>query len=100
MELHIDGENVDLLNIDVEGYDFEIIKTIDWTKCIPEVLIFEYRHLNLQDFKSAISLLKKQGYKCFLNDYDVLCLQNVSKESMRKLKPHPFYYTSSIPYLN
>lgn len=51
--------DLDILHIDTEGFDFEIIKTIDFKKLTPKLLIFEHKHLSLSDYKKSILLLKK-----------------------------------------
>ncbi len=51
--------NVDILHIDTEGYDFEIIKTINFKKYKINVIIFENKHLKNEELLSCITLLKK-----------------------------------------
>lgn len=36
-----EGVNIDLLTIDVEGMDFEVLKSNDWTKYIPRFILVE-----------------------------------------------------------
>jgi hypothetical protein len=55
-------EKVDLIKMDVEGYDYEIIKTIDFKKIRPSVLIYEWKHLLDADLKESLNLLRKNGY--------------------------------------
>ena len=63
-------KKVDFLQIDAEGYDYEIIKQIDFNKIKPTLLQYEYIHLNKNDQKECIKLLKDQGYKIFHQEYD------------------------------
>jgi len=42
-------EYLDLLQIDTEGYDFEIIKTIDFNTLKPKIISFESEHLSSKD---------------------------------------------------
>lgn len=58
------AKTVDLIKMDVEGYDFEIIKTIDFKKIRPSVLIYEWKHLSNVDLKACRSLLRRNGYYC------------------------------------
>jgi len=53
---------IDLLHIDTEGYDFEIIKTIDFTKTIPSFILFEHKWLD--DINEVYEFLKEHKYKC------------------------------------
>ena len=40
---------IDLLHIDTEGYDDEIIKSIDFTKIRPNIILYENKHLKNED---------------------------------------------------
>ena len=61
---------VDLLLIDVEGYDFELIKQLDLTQQAPHAILYEHRHLSEPDKIAAEKLLRGAGYRiqCFLAD--------------------------------
>ena len=56
-------EKVDLLQVDTEGYDFEIIKLFDFERFRPSVVIFEKTHLSLEEYQKAIEYLENYGYK-------------------------------------
>ena len=58
------AKKVDLIKMDVEGYDYEIIKTIDFNKINPSVLIYEWKHLSDGDLKECRNLLNRNGYHC------------------------------------
>ncbi|HPN36293.1 MAG TPA: FkbM family methyltransferase [bacterium] len=58
-------ENVDLIEIDTEGYDFEIIKLINFNKLKIDIIIFEHIHLTTSDYKKSIKLIKRNGFKLF-----------------------------------
>lgn len=51
--------DLDILHIDTEGFDFEIIKTIDFEQVKPKILLFEHKHLELSDYKRCLQLLRK-----------------------------------------
>ena len=53
---------IDLLQIDVEGFDYEVIRLFDIERFKPKVIIFENSHLSAQDMNSCINLLKKNKY--------------------------------------
>lgn len=54
--------NVKLLHIDTEGYDYEILKLIPFQTIRPDLVMFEHKHLKYPDYKRAIMLLTGQGY--------------------------------------
>jgi len=56
-------KKIDLLHIDAEGYDLEIIKTINFNEIKPRMILYEHLHLSNLDKNSCNELLKKEGYK-------------------------------------
>lgn len=56
-------EKLDLLMIDTEGYDFEILKQIDFGNIKPRVIVYEHKHLNRKERSECANLLETQGYR-------------------------------------
>jgi FkbM family methyltransferase len=54
---------VDLIHIDVEGYDYEVLKQINFEQWQPKLILYESGHLNASDGKAAISLLRSHGFE-------------------------------------
>ena len=69
-------ETVDILQIDTEGFDYEIIKSIDFNISRPQVLIFEHRHLSKNNYRDCIKLLEYHGYYTFKAEYDVVACRS------------------------
>jgi FkbM family methyltransferase len=65
--------HVDLLQVDTEGYDYEVLKTFPFEKMKPLLVCFEHCHLCDSDRKSAISLLVDHGYKIEKWGKDFVC---------------------------
>lgn len=65
---------VDLIQIDAEGHDYEIIKTIDFQKCRPRILRFEYRHLSSLDLDQCLEMLAALDYKFIVEELDIICI--------------------------
>ncbi len=55
--------NLNLLHIDTEGYDYEILKMIPFAEFDIDVIMFEHKHLSDSEYKKAIDLLHRNGYK-------------------------------------
>jgi FkbM family methyltransferase len=55
-------ERVNLLQIDTEGFDFEIIKMIDFTRMKPEIIHFENNFLNRRQKSECSRILGEQNY--------------------------------------
>ncbi len=58
-------DNLHYFQIDTEGFDFEVLKMIDFNKIMPIILKFESVNLSNDDKFAAFSLLEKQDYYVF-----------------------------------
>lgn len=67
--------SIDLLQVDVEGYDDQVIRQIDFTVIQPLVIRFEYMNLPVQTVTDTIRWLKRYGYYCFYDDVDVVAVR-------------------------
>ncbi len=56
-------EKLDLLQIDTEGYDYEVIKMIDFSLIKPAIVHFEHVHLSSMEWRDACALLASHGYR-------------------------------------
>lgn len=65
---------VDYFQIDTEGFDFEILKMIDFKKIKPKIIKFESVNLNDSDRMNANMLLKMNGYYLFNEQGDTIGL--------------------------
>jgi FkbM family methyltransferase len=54
---------VDLLQVDTEGFDFEIVKMIMATPLRPKIINYEHLHLPDADRAACVNLLGSLGYK-------------------------------------
>jgi FkbM family methyltransferase len=62
--------HVELLQIDVEGFDYEIIKLFDFKQIKPALLRYEHRHLSPSNRRECVKLLCGLGYKIIYSQYD------------------------------
>lgn len=65
----------DLIHIDAEGYDFEIIKSIDFSTIGPTVLLYEHKHLGIRGRLECRAYLSRQGYDTLEVGDDTLCVR-------------------------
>ncbi len=56
-------EWIDLLQIDAEGYDFEILKMFDFGKMKPSIIQFEHFHLPIEERNECFRYLASNGYR-------------------------------------
>lgn len=68
-------DGVDLIQIDAEGYDYEIIKSIDFSSINPAIIRFEIDHLSQQDLSACLGTLAEQGYRFFPENKDMIALK-------------------------
>ena len=71
-------DSVDLLQIDAEGYDYEIIKSIDFAHFKPAILRFEFAHFSRRDINQCIRDLALHGYRFLVENKDVIAIQESS----------------------
>jgi FkbM family methyltransferase len=73
---------VHLLQIDTEGYDYEILRSIDFSKHSPQVIIVEYLHLSFYQYFSAIEFLINNKYSVHRSDcsYDLVAVHHTLLE--------------------
>lgn len=65
-------ERFDFLQIDTEGFDYEVLKMVDWSRP-PALVHYETVHLNVPDRIAAWDLLRSHGYRLFAtNTYNTL----------------------------
>ncbi len=79
-------EQLDLLAIDTEGYDFEIIRQIDFARMAPLVIIYEHHHFDTHTHRACIQLLQTNGYLMFEEGLDTWCLRAEDPRAARLVK--------------
>jgi len=71
-------ERINILQIDTEGYDYDIIKLIDFDRFRPDLILLEYLHLTYYQYFAAIDLLRSNNYRVYRNkgSMDLLAVDN------------------------
>lgn len=62
---------LDLLQIDVEGYDFELLKIFPFARVTPRINHFEHLHLNETDRNASLKFLHNLGYSFVVEYFDI-----------------------------
>lgn len=73
---------VDLLQIDAEGHDYEIIKSIDFTANPPAIIRFEHAHLTRRQWDECCDLLASRGYRFLSERRDTIAFRERSAARM------------------
>lgn len=76
-----DPPHIDLLQIDAEGWDFEIIRSIDFERYRPSILRYEHMVLTESERDECLELLASHGYRFILEDVDTTA---ILKDAARK----------------
>jgi len=67
---------IGLLQIDAEGRDDEIIKSIDFNAVKPDIIRFEHAHIDAAGKIECIELLLSHSYKLVIGGYDITAFQS------------------------
>lgn len=67
-------QKIDFLQIDTEGFDFEIIKMAFSLNILPEIINYEWTEISLEDRFACKTLLLEKGYSFIDVGPDVLCI--------------------------
>jgi FkbM family methyltransferase len=66
------SDHIDLLQIDVEGFDHELIRVLDLERFAPSIVRFEHLHLSRDQHEDSIGKLVEYGYRVCLEENDTL----------------------------
>jgi len=65
-------KKLDILIIDTEGYDFEILKMIDFGAVCPAIIQFEHTNLTSADKVACYKMLVEKGYRLGSHHLDII----------------------------
>jgi FkbM family methyltransferase len=71
----VPSDHIDLLQIDVEGYDHELIRILDLERFSPSIVRFEHQHLSAEQHDVCVARLFDHGYLVALEEHDTLAFQ-------------------------
>lgn len=59
-----DGQKIDFLSVDVEGFDFQVLRSNDWMRFRPEVLLVEVRGATIHELEAdeSYAFARSTGY--------------------------------------
>lgn len=76
-----EGQKIDFLSIDAEGYDFIVLKTNDWDRYRPNFVLVEEK-IDLADLDESelYIYLREKGYKLIAKTLRTLIFEDTSKK--------------------
>jgi FkbM family methyltransferase len=69
-----DYSNLDLFQVDTEGFDYDVIKMIDFKKMRPKIIKFEFVNLEVLKRQQLNKFLQDEGYILFNEGEDTIAL--------------------------
>jgi FkbM family methyltransferase len=75
---------IDLLHMDLEGYDYELIKSIDFARVRPLLLVYEHKHLDPADQLRCREDLRRAGYAGFAEVADTWCIDTRERDARHR----------------
>lgn len=76
------GQRIDFLNIDVEGFDLEVLQSNDWAKYQPTIVLAEDLCLsNLRQLEKSpvVSFMQQQGYELYGKAVNTLIFRKMGR---------------------
>jgi FkbM family methyltransferase len=73
---------INWLQIDTEGYDFEIIKMFDFEKMKPEVIVYEHFHLSEEDLMQCEIFLNSNNYLTKKNGVNTIAILSTLNKNL------------------
>lgn len=69
-------ERFDFLQIDTEGFDYEILKMVDLERFAPSIINYEHMNLSLPDKRECWARLRDHGYRCAIHGINTLAYKH------------------------
>lgn len=66
---------LDLLQVDVEGYDYHVLQQVDWTRWKPKLIRLEWVNLPADEQQAVTMLLAGHGYSWRVGRFDLVAWQ-------------------------
>ena len=87
--------SIDLLQVDTEGHDFNILKTLNPKGVLPKKIIFERKHMDGtfkegEKYKDLVLFLNGLGYSVSILDKENSCAELTSNKQKNISPEHPF----------
>jgi FkbM family methyltransferase len=86
-----DVDQVDLVLVDTEGYDRQILESIDLRAWRPRLVVYEHFHLSADEQSACLAYMRESGYETMGEGFDTFCLDASVDDDLtrawRRLRP-------------
>lgn len=76
--------DIKVITIDTEGYDLDVLRTIDLERHHPRIVVYEHFHLSSAARAEAQGVLRAAGYVCLEEGFDTWCVDPVSDDVLTR----------------
>jgi len=75
---YIKNCKIDILNVDTEGFDFDVLKSNDWNKYRPKIVLVEILSNNFKSISKhpIVKFLKKKNYEMYAKQLNTFFFKN------------------------
>lgn len=74
-------DSVDLIQVDAEGYDYQILSSIDFERLKPAIIRFEFRHFDARQLDESIERFVQLGYQFFVEELDIIAVRPLAQNA-------------------
>lgn len=80
LDLHLGGRKIDFLSVDVEGLDLDVLKSNQWYKYRPTIVLAEILKSSLHDLDQdpIARFMKEQGYAVYAKQVNTVFFKDMS----------------------
>ncbi len=75
---------VDLLAVDTEGYDAEVLRSVDWGTYRPRLVVYEHYHLAAVERMACRAAMERRGYATMEEGFDTWCLERTVEDRLAR----------------
>ena len=76
---------IDLLVVDTEGYDAEIVRSVDLDTIRPSLIVYEHFHLPSDERAACAERLREHGYRTMEEGFDTFCLDTGADARLQRV---------------
>lgn len=67
--------HISIFHTDLEGYDYEVIRQLDFSRWSPDLILYEHKHLSSRDCSICSEMLEAHGYRLIKGSADTLAVK-------------------------
>ncbi len=85
LDEYLGGNEIDFMNVDVEGFDLDVLKSNNWIKYRPGYVLAEILGSSLHDIdkEPLVRFMCDQGYELFAKQVNTVIFKDMSPEGSR-----------------